>query len=96
MSFIAQQPNGLYCRFSSILDCPTHINMTFNKFVDIILEKNPKYSWMGAQMEAQDIIDNHLKPFSEVIDRFMPNNMTQKDFDEIVFEMGIEVDEDER
>lgn len=27
-SFIAQQPNGLYCRFSTIVDTVTHYNMT--------------------------------------------------------------------
>lgn len=22
--FIVKQPNGLYCRFSTVVDCPTH------------------------------------------------------------------------
>ena len=26
--FISKQPNGLYCRFSSVTDCPTAWNMT--------------------------------------------------------------------
>ena len=27
-SFIARQPNGLLCRFSSIVECVTHFNFT--------------------------------------------------------------------
>ena len=26
--FVSKQPNGLYCRFSSVTDCPTAWNMT--------------------------------------------------------------------
>jgi hypothetical protein len=34
--------------------------------------------------EGEMIIRDHLKPFSEVIERFVPNNMTQREFDELV------------
>ena len=27
-AFISKQPNGLYCRFSTIVDTITHYNMT--------------------------------------------------------------------
>ena len=35
---ITKQPNGLYCRFSTIVDCPTHYNMTQEKFDSIYVE----------------------------------------------------------
>lgn len=28
MSYIARQPNGLLCRFSTVVDAPTHYNLT--------------------------------------------------------------------
>lgn len=34
--FIVKQPNGLYCRFSTIVDCPTHINMTRKEFKECL------------------------------------------------------------
>lgn len=37
--FIAKQPNGLYCRFSSVVDTITHDNMTFDDYVKVIMER---------------------------------------------------------
>lgn len=84
-SYIAKQPNGKYCRFSSIVDCPTHINMTFDDYVKVIMERG--YQEWKAREEAEDIINNYLIPFQEVIDDFIPNNMTKKEFNEIIEEM---------
>lgn len=38
--FIAKQPNGKYCRFSSVVDCPTHINMAFDDYVKVLINRN--------------------------------------------------------
>ena len=35
-AFIAKQPNGKYCRFSTIVDCPTHINMTKEDYINYL------------------------------------------------------------
>ena len=32
---IAKQPNGLYCRISTIIDAPTHSNMTEQDYIDL-------------------------------------------------------------
>ena len=77
-AFISQQPNGLYCRFSSIVDCPTHWNMTKEDYV------NNTTGTVRSKVEAEDILENYLQPFSEVIERFVPNNMTQSEFDNLV------------
>lgn len=76
--FIAKQPNGKYCRFSTVVDCFTHINMTFEDYVRVIMERG-KQEWK-AREEAEDILKNYIFPFDEVIDRFVPNNMTSKEF----------------
>lgn len=81
-AFIAKQPNGLYCRFSFIVDCPTHWNMTEEDYL------NNETGSVRSKKEGIAILENHLKPFSEVIDKFVPINMTKEEFKEIVKEMS--------
>lgn len=83
--FIAKQPNGKYCRFSTAVDCPTHINMTFEDYVKVIMARG--YQEWKAREEAQDIFDNYMYDFQEVVDRFVPNNMTNKEFQECLRKM---------
>ena len=83
--FIAKQPNGKYCRFSTVVDCPTHINMTFEDYVKVIMERG--YQEWKAREEAENIINNYLYDFQEVLDYFIPNNMTKKEFSECVEKM---------
>ena len=76
--FIAKQPNGLYCRFSSVVDCPTDWNMTKRDYIEHCKHK--------AAMEAKDILQNHLERFDMVKENFRPTNMTQKEFDDFLKE----------
>lgn len=39
---------------------------------------------VSSKDEAEDILNNYLQPFSEVIERFVPNNMTQERFNALV------------
>lgn len=78
-SFICKQPNGLYCRFSTITDCPTHWNMTKEDYIKICEER--------ARKEALDILENHLEPFRLIDECFIPNNMTEEEFKQIMKEM---------
>lgn len=84
-SFIAKQPNNKYCRFSTVVDCPTDINMTFEDYVKVIMERG--YTEKEAREEAQDIIDNHLYDFQDVIDYFVDSNMTEERFKEYIEKM---------
>ncbi|MFJ7953942.1 hypothetical protein ACIQZG_20790 [Lysinibacillus sp. NPDC096418] len=34
--------------------------------------------------DAEDTLVNYLQPFSEVVERFIPNNMSQEEFNELV------------
>lgn len=77
-AFIAQQPNGLYCRFSTIVDTVTHYNMTRDDYLNNIT------GTIKNRADAEDTLENYLYPFSEVKNRFRPNNMTQKEFDELI------------
>lgn len=82
MSFIAKQPNGLYCRFSSVVDTVTNYNMTREEYIEKCMEQ--------AKREAIDILDNP-QPFEQVTEHFVPNNMTRKRFKEILKEMNTNV-----
>ena len=77
--FIAKQPNGLYCRFSSIVDTVTHWDMTFDDYVVVIMERgyNKKY----ATKEANEIIHgSYLRSFERVLESFRPANQTIEEF----------------
>jgi hypothetical protein len=78
-AFISRQPNGLLCRFSTIVDCVTHYNMTEEEYIEMEAEK--------AREEARNVINNYLKPYELIDEYFVPNNMSQEEFESIKEEM---------
>ena len=78
-AFIARQPNGLLCRFSSVVDCITDYNMTEEEYIEMCAEK--------ARKEARDVLDRYMQPFELVDKRFYPNNMTVEEHKRIMKEM---------
>ena len=76
MSFVVKQPNGLYCRFSTIFNCPVRFNMTEDEYIESCVER--------AKREAIDVLENHLKPFDTMLERFEPNNVTVEEFNKIL------------
>ena len=79
-AFISKQPNGLYCRFSSVVDCPTDWNMTEEDYIELCAEK--------AREEARNVLANRLKPFEWVKDYFSPNNMSEEEFKQFLEEVS--------
>lgn len=79
--FISKQPNGKYCRFSTIVDCPTHINMTEEDYVKVIMSRG--YAEDRAREEKDEILENYLQPYSEVLTRYINNNMSKEEFEEV-------------
>jgi hypothetical protein len=80
--FIAKQPNGLYCRFSYVTDCPTHCNLTRDDYINNVT------GTVADREEGEDILDHYVRPFSDVIKYFVPINMTAKEFDQLVDAMS--------
>lgn len=78
--FIVRQPNGLYCRFSTIVACPTHWNMSKEDYIELCAEL--------AREEAKQTFERHLCPFEFVKDMFYPGNMTESEFETCLREMG--------
>lgn len=80
-AFVTRQPYGLLCRFSSIVDCPTHYNMTDDEYIEMCAER--------AREEARDVLENHLKLFEWLRDYFRADNMSQEEFEKILKEMEL-------
>ncbi len=80
-SFITRQPNGLICRYSSIVDCPTNWNMTDGEYIAYCMEK--------ARDEARKEIESQMQPFDRVKRDFAPYNMTKKRFNEVLKQMEL-------
>lgn len=77
---IAKQPNGRYCRFSTVVDTFTHINMTAEDYV---------FNVTGGVKDIEDGIDTlerHLYDWDYILEQFMPNNISQEEFDKLVDE----------
>ena len=87
-AFIAKQPNGLYCRFSTVVDTVTHYNMTFEDYVKDVQMGKYGRNRAAAEKEAREIIKHFMRPFQEVIDRFVPNNQTEDEFNELLKDMN--------
>lgn len=77
-AFIARQPNGLLCRFSTVVDTVTDWNMTDDEYV-LMHGRNVE--------DAIDTLEHHMQPFSEVKTQFQPNNMTNCEFENLLKEM---------
>lgn len=94
-SFIARQPNGLLCRFSTVVDCVTHYNMTEEDYIELRAEQARE----AARLELQ--LKNFIKPFDLVKEcillpyegedgEMVDTNITQEEWDKIRKEMGDE------
>ena len=82
-AFIARQPNGLLCRFSTIVDTVTHGNMTDEEYIEYCAEK--------AREEARWNLEHYVKPFSDVVKWFRPINNTVEEFNAILKDMGSDI-----
>lgn len=81
--FIAKQPNGKFCRFSSTLDCPVAINMTAEDYVAYCAER----AVTRAIADAYDVLNRYVQPFEEIENRFYPHNMTEDEFKQVLEKM---------
>ena len=84
-AFISEQPNGLYCRFSTVIDTITHYNMTRDDYIEVCKDRFGK---KRGEEEANDVLENHLHPFSEVLGRFRPGCDSVEEFNTRLKEMG--------
>lgn len=81
-SYIARQPNGRLCRFSTMVDAVTHINLTEEDYIELCAER--------AREEARrDLEDKRfVKPFDRVLEDTRFDNMTYDEWLGYLKEMG--------
>jgi len=92
-AFIARQPNGFLCRFSTVVDCVTHYNMTEEDYIELRAEQ--------ARSDARYELEHCVKPFELVkemtllpyVDEYgdiVPTNITEEEWNKLRKEMGDE------
>ena len=74
-SCICKQPNGLYCRYSSVVETMTDINMTFEDYIELV-RKRDKCTIEQATETVKDIFENFLEDYEEVENRISTLNET--------------------
>lgn len=79
-AFIARQPNGLLCRFSTMVDTLTHVNLTDEEYIEMCAEK--------ARREAREVLKSYLQPFELVKKSFVPRENTVEEFNKLLIAMG--------
>ena len=83
MSFIFKQPNGKLGRFSSVVDCPTHINMTEEDYINYRVEIAIEEAKRNARVE----LAHYIHPFTDVEESFISSNMTKDEFADAIAKM---------
>ena len=84
-AFFFKQPNGLYGRFSTVVDCPTDYNCTKEELIDDAVET--------YRQELIEDFDRRCKSFDYMVSMFYDNNMTNEEFDKIKQEMSNGINE---
>ena len=79
-AFYFKQPNGLYGRFSTVVDCPTHYNCTKEELIEDAVET--------YRQELMEEFDKRCKNFDYMVSHFLDNNMTNEEFEEMKKEMS--------
>lgn len=82
MSYIARQPNGLLCRFSTVVDSVTHINMSEDDYIEMCAER--------AREEAKRNLEDKrfVKSFDCVLEDVRFDNVTYDEWQGYLKEMG--------
>lgn len=80
---IVKQPNGKYCRFSTVVDCPTIINMTEEEYIQLRIHE----AIDSAIEDAKDTLKHYVHTMDEMDRSFRETNMTKKKYGELKEEM---------
>jgi flagellar biosynthesis chaperone FliJ len=80
---IVKQPNGKYCRFSTVVDCPTVINMTEEEYIQLRIHE----AIDEAIKDAKDTLKHYVHTMDEMDKSFRNTNMTKKKYEQLKEEM---------
>jgi hypothetical protein len=79
-AFYFKQPNGLFGRFSTVVDCPTDYNCTKEELIEDAVET--------YRQELMEDFDKRCKSFDYMVSMFYDNSMTNEEFEKIKQEMS--------
>lgn len=85
---IAKQPNGLYCRISTVVDAPTHWNMTEQDYINMRVKK--------AEEDAKEVLANYCYDFDVALNcvRYgKDTEMTTEEYEKFIKDCNTEVKE---
>lgn len=82
-AFIARQPNGKLCRFSTVVDTITHYNITDEDYIEYCAELARE----AAKFRLKNA-EHFLLSFDEVIKQFIPREQSSESFLKMLREMG--------
>jgi hypothetical protein len=85
-AYIAKQPNGLYCRFSSIVDCPTDYDLDEDDVLSLYIGRAVSNAIKDAKRAIKDA--NTFDHWKDIRDDFQPMNMTVKKFKKFLKDCG--------
>ena len=74
MGMITKQPNGKYARISSIVDAPTHTNMSKDELREY-LDDTQQFDYKNQPVE--EWLERYARDFSEAVANIRPVNMTE-------------------
>lgn len=79
--FVARQPNGRLCIFSTSVDTVIYYDLTDDDYIELKAQE--------AREKAQYDLASRgfIKPFSAIKEMFSPNNMSQEEFDSLCKKM---------
>ena len=79
--FLIQQPNGRYCLFSSIVDCPTYVNLTEDDYIKIYMEY-AKRDAINYIKQLKEYPCYH-ELYENIDEYFHPINMDEETFNKL-------------
>lgn len=83
---IFKQPNGLYGRVSSVVDAPTHVNMTLKDVRDWLEETGQ----LHPEVSVEGWLNMYEGSVEDAVDRVFDNNMTIEEIEKWKKEIGYE------
>lgn len=70
MGRIFKQPNGLYCRYSTVSESITEVNMTADEYIALYKER----AAARAAVEAKEILDRYIGSYEELLENLLHSN----------------------
>lgn len=75
-TFISKQPNGLYCKFSNVTNCPVEWNLSEEEYVGLCVKRAVEQT----KRDSEFTLHNDVHDFEDVVTNFKDTNMSEKDF----------------